>query len=56
MTAKSDIRLYQVLFLKNDKYQSVYIDELEEVDLTDIKKHLEKGESIFITSRKEQKL
>ena len=49
-------RLFQILFLRNDKYLSVYIDESEEVDLTDIKTHLERGESVFITSREEQKL
>jgi len=53
---KSDTRLFQVLFLKNDRYQRVYVDEVEEVDLTEIKKHLEAGESVFITSREEQKL
>jgi len=56
LTVKSNMRLFQVLFIKNDGYQSVYIDEVEEVDLKEIKKHLEKGESIFITSREEQKL
>jgi hypothetical protein len=45
-----------VFFLKNDRHQSVYIDEAEEVDLPEIKKHLARGESVFITSREEQKL
>ena len=56
LAAKSDTRLFQVFFLKNDRYQSVYIDEAEEVDLPEIKKHLARGESVFITSREEQKL
>ena len=56
LMVKSDTRLFQVLFLKNDRYQRVYVDEVEEVDLTEIKKHLEAGESVFITSREEQKL
>ena len=56
MVAKSHTRLFQVFFLKNDGYQSVTIDEVEEVDLPEIKKHLERGESVFITSREEQKL
>ena len=56
LTIKSNTRLFQVSFLKNDQYQSVYIDEAKEVDLSELKKHLEQGESIFITSREEQKL
>lgn len=40
LTVKSDARLFQVFFLKNDRPQSVYIDEAEEVDLPEIKKHL----------------
>jgi hypothetical protein len=56
LTANSDTRLFQVFFLKNDRQQSVYIDEAEEVDLPEIKKHLTRGESVFITSREEQKL
>ena len=54
LTAKSDTRLFQVFFLKNDRHQNVCIDEVEEVDLTEIKKHLERGESVFITSREKQ--
>lgn len=56
LTVKSDARLFQVFFLKNDRRQSVCIDEVKEVDLSEIKKHLERGESVFITSREEQKL
>jgi hypothetical protein len=56
LTVKADVQLFQVFFLKNDRYQSVYIDEAEEVDLPEIKKHLARGESVFITSREEQKL
>jgi len=56
LTDRSNTRLFQVLFLKNDRHQSVYIDEVEEVDLTEIKKHLGRGESVFITRREEQKL
>ena len=55
MTVKFDTRLFQVFVLKNDSHQSVCVDEVEEVDLAEIKKHLEKGDSIFITSREEKK-
>jgi hypothetical protein len=43
--------LFQIMFLRNDKYRSVYVDEVEEMDFEIIKKHLEKGESIFITRK-----
>ena len=56
LKAEVGIRSFQVFFLKNDPYQSVYIDEAEEVDLLKIKKHLARGESVFITSREEHKL
>jgi len=47
--------LFQVFVLKNDRRQSVSVDEVNEIDIAEIKKHLEKGYSIFITSRKEEK-
>ena len=47
---------YQLLFLRNDKRQTVYVDEVDTVDFDSVKKHLEHGESVFITSRTEQKL
>ena len=48
--------LFQVVFLKNDGQQRVLVDEVEEIDLEKIRKHLLRGESIFITSRPDQKL
>ncbi len=56
MRRKVGMHSFQVFFLKNDRAQSVYIDESEEVDLLKVKKHLARGESVFITSRKEEKL
>jgi hypothetical protein len=49
-------KLFQVLFLKNDKARSVYVDEAETVNLKDIMEHLQRGESVFITSRKEERV
>ncbi len=43
--------LFHVLFLKNDAEKSVRIDEVEDIDFDEIKTHLERGESIFITRR-----
>jgi len=45
--------LFQLFFLKNDEDQSV---EVEEIDFTEVKKRLERGESVFITRKRKQKL
>lgn len=47
---------FQILFLKDDENQSVEVKEIEEIDLAEIKTHLEQGESIFITRKSEPKL
>lgn len=41
--------LFHVFFLKNDQEKSVRIDEVEDIDFDEIKTHLQRGESIFIT-------
>jgi hypothetical protein len=51
LKVKDGKQSFQVFFLKNDRYQSVIVNEAEELDLPEIKKHLSRGESIFITSR-----
>ncbi|MDQ1280852.1 MAG: hypothetical protein QG670_2115 [Thermoproteota archaeon] len=56
LIVRSNTKLFQVLFLENNSRQNVYVNEVKEIDLEEIKKHLERGDSIFITSRKEQKL
>lgn len=48
--------LFQLLFLKNDEDQSVEMKETEKIDFTEIIRHLEQGESIFITQKGEPKL
>jgi len=48
--------LFQVIFLKNDVYQSVWIEEVDEINFSEIREHLKKGESIFITSKPKNKL
>jgi len=55
LKVKDGKQSFQVFFLKNDRYQRVIVNEAEELDLPEIKKHLARGESIFITSREEQK-
>jgi hypothetical protein len=40
-----------VFFLLNDEEESVKVEEVEEVDFETIKRHLKKGESVFITPK-----
>ena len=48
--------LFQLFFLKDDEDQSVEIEEVEEIDFAEVKKHVERGESVFITRKREEKL
>jgi len=48
--------LFQLFFLKNDEDPSTEVVEVEEIDFTEVKKHLERGESVFITRKRKQKL
>jgi hypothetical protein len=49
--------MFQVLFLRNDSSQEVVVhDDIKQVDFQTIQKHLEHGESVFITSKNKQKL
>jgi hypothetical protein len=47
---------FQVLFLRNDPSQEVEVHELEQVDFLTVQQRLEKGESVFITSKSSQKI
>jgi len=47
---------FQVVFLRNDRSQEVEVHEAEQVDFLKIQEHLERGESVFITSKNSQKL
>jgi hypothetical protein len=46
---------FQLFFLKNDATQNVEVVELNEINFEELKSRLEKGESIFITRKQEQK-
>ena len=46
--------LLQMFFLKNDETQNVEVQEVNEIDLKEVKRHLERGDSVYIT-QKEQK-
>ena len=53
---KSNRPNFQVLYLRNDACQEVEVDEVNEVDFLTVQERLEKGESVFITSKNTQKL
>jgi hypothetical protein len=47
--------LYEVMFLKNDRDQDVYIELIEKINSEELEKRLQLGEQVFITSRLSQK-
>lgn len=55
-TKKVKSRHFQVLFLRNDATQEVEVHEVNHVDFSDVQNHLKHGESVFITSKRSQKL
>jgi hypothetical protein len=46
---------FQIFFLKNDKNQSVEVAEVDEIDFEEVKSRLERGESVYITRKREHK-
>ncbi len=53
---KSKEPLFQVLLLDNDAELNVQVQEAPWVDYSTVKEHLKNGGSVFITSKKQQKL
>ncbi len=53
---KEKSQQFQVLFLRNDSTQKVEVQDVQEVDFYKVQEHLKHGESVFITSKKSQKL
>jgi len=47
--------LLQLLFLKDDKNQSVEVEEVEELDFANIMCRLNHGESVFISRKRKPK-
>ena len=47
--------LFQLFFLKDNEDQNVEVEETEEIDFREVKKHLKQGESVFITRKRKQK-
>ncbi|MCW4047715.1 MAG: hypothetical protein NWE99_09200 [Candidatus Bathyarchaeota archaeon] len=48
--------VFQVLLLGNDAGQDVEVEESEQVDFLRIQEHLNRGGSVFITSKRSQKI
>jgi hypothetical protein len=53
---KEKSKEFQVLFLRNDPTQKVEVQDVREVDFFKVQEHLKHGESVFITSKRSQKL
>lgn len=45
---------FQLFFLKNDEYEGVEVEEVEEIDFEGIMERLDRGESVFITNKRGQ--
>ena len=52
---KEEAPVFQVLFLDNEGSQ-VEVQEADEVDFMSVQRHLDRGQSVFITSKSTQKL
>ena len=55
-TKKTKETLFQVLLLDNNENQDVKVHEAKQVDFYTVKEHLRNGGSVFITTKKQQKL
>ena len=49
-------RTFQVMLLCNDESKNVKVHEAREIDYSTIHNHLQRGGSVFITSKPSQKL
>jgi hypothetical protein len=48
--------VFQLIFLNNDEDQSVKVKEVDEIDFVEVKMRVEKGDSVFITKRENEKI
>ena len=53
---KEKVRVFQVLMLSNNASQKVEVQEDEQVDFLRVQEHLQQGGSVFITSKRSQKI
>jgi hypothetical protein len=49
-------RMFQVMLLCNDASKNIEVHETKEIDYSTIQNHLQRGGSVFITSKPSQKL
>ncbi len=56
MMKKTKQSIFQILLLDNGDSQDVEVQESDQVDFCQVKEHLKNGGSVFITSKKSQKL
>jgi len=49
-------RTFQIMLLCNDASKNVEVHEAKEIDFSTIQTHLQRGGSVFITSKPSQKL
>ena len=49
-------QIFQLFFLRNNKNQSVEVEEVQEIDFRKVKEHLIQGESVFITPKRKVRL
>ena len=56
MMKKEKSPVFQVLLLDNDASQEVEVQETERVDFVRVQEHLAHGGSVFITSKRSQKI
>ena len=48
--------VFQLIFLNEDENQGVEVKEVDEIDFTEVKMRVEKGDSVFITRRENEKI
>ena len=53
---KKEALVFQVLLLNNDSSDEVEVEVAKHVDFQRVQEHLKQGGSVFITSKKSQKL
>jgi hypothetical protein len=56
MGADEEKPLFQLFFLKDDEDEGIEVVEVEKIDFKEVKKHIEQGESVFITRKRKRKL
>ena len=54
--SESNRHKFIVYFLCDDEDQNVHVEEVEELDLSQVTQHLDAGGSVFITHRREPEI